>query len=58
MKLYWIVRPVIHYDWCSYKKGKLGVPITAQWLMKPNGIYYDLGLIPGLAQWVKDRALL
>ena len=29
----------------------------AQWDMNPNGIRGDLGLIPGLAQWVKDPVL-
>jgi len=30
----------------------------AQQLTNPNGIREDASLIPGLAQWVKDLALL
>ena len=29
----------------------------AQWLTNPTSIREDVGLIPGLVQWVKDLAL-
>ena len=29
----------------------------AQWIKNPPGIHEDTGLIPGLAQWVKDLTL-
>ena len=34
-----------------------GVPIMAQWLINPTRNHEVEGLIPGLAQWVKDLAL-
>ena len=36
----------------------LGVPIVAQRFKNPTIIYEDLSMIPGLAKWVKDPALL
>ena len=37
--------------------GKLGVPIVAQWLTTPTRNHEIVGLIPGLAQCVKDSTL-
>ena len=35
-----------------------GVPVVAQWLTNPTRNHEVVGLIPGLAQWVKDPVLL
>ena len=35
----------------------LGVPIVAQQVKDPTRVHQDVGLIPGLAQWVKDLVL-
>ena len=39
-------------------KGWKGVPVVAQWLTNPTRNHELVGLIPGLAQWVEDLALL
>ena len=39
------------------EKSHQGVPFMAQWLTNPNRNHEVAGLIPGLAQWVKDLAL-
>ena len=41
----------------SLKKINLGIPMVAQQVKNPTSIHEDGGLIPGLAQWVRDLPL-
>ena len=42
----------------NQRSERLGAPFVTQRSMNPTGTHEDAGLIPGLAQWVKDLALL
>ena len=35
-----------------------GIPVVAQWVKDPTNIHKDVGLFPGLTQWVKNTVLL
>ena len=41
-----------------YKISLSRVPVVEQWLTNPTRNHEVVGLIPGLAQWVKDPVLL
>ena len=48
----------LHFSPLLKKKKKIRVSIVAQWVKNPASIHEDMGLIPGLTQWLKYPVLL
>ena len=42
----------------DFRKWETRVPVVTQQIKNPASIHQDVGLIPSLAQWVKDPELL
>ena len=48
---------LVFFFFLNSKMDFIGVPIVTQQVKNPTSIHEDVGLIPGLAQLVKDLAL-
>ena len=57
-KIFQSKKPIIIKHLYLFKMLNCGVPIVAQWLTNLTRNHEVAGSIPGLAQWVKDLALL
>lgn len=54
-----IISSVQKCDSAIHAKNQYGAfPSWAQQVKNPTSVHEDVGLIPGLTQWVKDPALL
>ena len=49
--------PSLFLTMVSIENGNIGVPVVARWVKTQHALREDVGLISGLAQWVKDLAL-
>ena len=70
LPLEWISNEILLYSTGNYvwslmmehdnvrKKNVFGVPVVAQWLTNLTRNHEVAGLIPDLAQWIKDLVLL
>ena len=51
------IREFFLEDRFIYSLEIIGVPVVVQWLTNPTRNHEVVGLVPALAQWVKDPAL-